>query len=281
MKIFEHIEATRSHLRSVTRQGLSVGFVPTMGALHEGHLSLVTRAKKENDYVVVSIFVNPIQFNNQQDLMNYPKDVEADIKKLQAVGCDMLFIPSVTEMYPEPVTTVYDLGHLDKVMEGRYRPGHFNGVVIVVRKLFDIIKPDRAYFGEKDFQQLVIIRHMTTQLDLPIKIIACPTVREEDGLAMSSRNMRLTTEQRRQAPFIYRVLLTVKARAGHSTIPELRVYVEKQFEKTESMKIEYFEIADIHTLLPVNNWSESQNIIACIAVYVGEIRLIDNIILFS
>ncbi len=281
MKIFEHIEAARSHLRSVTRQGSSIGFVPTMGALHEGHLSLVARAKKENDYVVVSIFVNPIQFNNQQDLVNYPRDPEEDIKKLRSVGCDMLFMPSSDEMYPDPVTTVYDLGHLDKVMEGRYRPDHFNGVVIVVRKLFDIIKPDTAYFGEKDFQQLVIIRYMTTQLDLPVEIIACPTVREKDGLAMSSRNMRLTTEQRRQAPHIYRVLQEIKARAGHATIPELKTYVEKQFKQTESMKLEYFEIADMHTLLPVNSWSESQNIIACIAVYVGEIRLIDNIILFS
>jgi pantoate--beta-alanine ligase len=281
MKIVEHIEDVKANFKTIGGQELSIGFVPTMGALHAGHLSLVERAKKENDYMVASIFVNPIQFNNREDLINYPRNTESDIKKLRNSGCDMLFVPSVEEMYPEPATTRYDLGHLDKVMEGRYRTGHFNGVVVVVKKLFDIIEPQRAYFGQKDFQQLVIIQYLTKKLNVPVEIVPCPTVREEDGLAMSSRNMRLTDEERRMAPFIYHVLQEAKDKAGHLPVDGLKDYVEKKFEKIGSMKLEYFEIADMHTLLPINNWSESKNIIACIAVYVGGIRLIDNIILFS
>jgi pantoate--beta-alanine ligase len=281
MKIFEHIEDAQRNLKSIKEKVSKVGFVPTMGALHDGHLSLVRRAAKENDYVVASIFVNPIQFNNKEDLINYPRDIDSDVAKLRAEGCDMLFMPSTEEMYPEPVTTVYDLGHLDKVMEGKYRPGHFNGVVVVVRKLFEIIEPDRAYFGEKDYQQLVIIQYMTKMLHLPVEIIPCPTVREKDGLAMSSRNARLTKKERQIAPQINKILNDAKVKAAHSTVEGLKRYVEIQFKKTDKLNLEYFEIADMNTLIPVDSWEKRSNIIACVAVYLGGIRLIDNIKLFS
>jgi pantoate--beta-alanine ligase len=281
MKILETIKDTSDHLQEIRNGNISIGFIPTMGALHQGHLSLIKEAKKENGYVTCSIFVNPIQFNNKNDLQVYPRDINRDIKLLESAGCDFLFHPSETEMYPEPVNEVFDFGNLDKVMEGMFRPGHFNGVAVVVKKLFEILKPDRAYFGLKDYQQLVIIHKVVNDFKLPIEIVPCSTVREEDGLAMSSRNQLLSKTDRLQAAMIYEALKMVKIQSGYSTINEIKYFIEQLFRKTKNTKLEYFEIVDMYTLKPLTTWAQSSNVIACIAVYVGNVRLIDNIILFS
>lgn len=281
MKILETIKDTSDHLQEIRNGNISIGFIPTMGALHQGHLSLIKEAKKENGYVTCSIFVNPIQFNNKNDLQVYPRDINRDIKLLESAGCDFLFHPSETEMYPEPVNEVFDFGNLDKVMEGMFRPGHFNGVAVVVKKLFEILKPDRAYFGLKDYQQLVIIHKVVNDFKLPIEIVPCSTIREEDGLAMSSRNQLLSRTDRLQAAMIYEALKMVKIQSGYSTINEIKKFIEQLFRKTKNTKLEYFEIVDMYTLKPLTTWAQSSNVIACIAVYVGNVRLIDNIILFS
>lgn len=281
MKILETIKDTSAHLQEIRNGNISIGFIPTMGALHQGHLSLIKEAKKENGYVTCSIFVNPIQFNNKNDLQVYPRDINRDIKLLESAGCDFLFHPSETEMYPEPVNVVFDFGNLDKVMEGMFRPGHFNGVAVVVKKLFEILKPDRAYFGLKDYQQLVIIHKVVNDFKLPVEIVPCSTVREEDGLAMSSRNQLLSKTDRLQAAMIYEALKMVKIQSGYSTINEIKYFIEQLFRKTKNTKLEYFEIVDMFTLKPLTTWAQSSNVIACIAVYVGNVRLIDNIILFS
>jgi pantoate--beta-alanine ligase len=281
MKILEKIKDTSDHLQEIRNGNISIGFIPTMGALHQGHLSLIKEAKKENGYVTCSIFVNPIQFNNKNDLQVYPRDINRDIKLLESAGCDFLFHPSETEMYPEPVNVVFDFGNLDKVMEGMFRPGHFNGVAVVVKKLFEILKPDRAYFGLKDYQQLVIIHKVVNDFKLPVEIVPCSTVREEDGLAMSSRNQLLSKTDRLQAAMIYEALKMVKIQSGYSTINEIKYFIEQLFRKTKNTKLEYFEIVDMFTLKPLTTWAQSSNVIACIAVYVGNVRLIDNIILFS
>jgi len=225
--------------------------------------------------------VNPIQFNNKNDLQVYPRDINRDIKLLESAGCDFLFHPSETEMYPEPVNEVFDFGNLDNVMEGLFRPGHFNGVAVVVKKLFEILKPDRAYFGLKDYQQLVIIHKVVSDFKLSVEIVPCSTVREEDGLAMSSRNQLLSKTERMQATMIYEALKMVKIQSGYLTINEIKRLIENLFLKTKTTKLEYFEIVDMYTLKPLTTWAQSSNVIACIAVYVGNVRLIDNIILFS
>ncbi len=280
MIILRTIAEIKQHLFSLRSTGAKVGFVPTMGALHQGHLTLVRIARKTSDYVTASIFVNPIQFNNPEDLLKYPREEESDVRKLKETGCDMVFIPSVEEMYPEPVTTVFDFGRLDKVMEGKFRPGHFNGVAVVVKKLFEIIEPHKAYFGEKDFQQLIIIQQMVRQLKLPVKIIPCRTVREPDGLAMSSRNKRLTTEERAIAPVIYQTLRKAKTLRRTWTVPQVTEWVYQEFKKYPAFSLEYFEMVDADTLLPVINWQSSNRIIACIAAFLGKVRLIDNIKFF-
>ncbi len=279
MKIINTIINTKKYLNNIRLQNLSIGFVPTMGALHEGHLELIRKAKNENDFVVCSIFVNPIQFNNPEDLEKYPRNLETDISKLEKTGCDLLFFQSVKEMYPAPVKTRYDFGDLEKVMEGKHRQGHFNGVAIVVKKLFEIIKPDKSYFGEKDYQQLVIIQALVTKYNIPVEIIPCDTVREPDGLAKSSRNKRLTPEERKIAPVIYQILKEVKNKAGKTSINELTKWAEQQLNNCNGMKTEYFEIVDKKTLQPIESW-ENKNCIACVALFLGKIRLIDNIFLF-
>jgi pantoate--beta-alanine ligase len=281
MLILETIKETTSRINKVKNKNHSVGFVPTMGSLHEGHLYLIREAKKNNDFVACSIFVNPIQFNNKTDLQKYPRDIDRDIALLQTAGCDLLFYPSENEMYPEPASEVFDFGNLDKVMEGKFRPGHFNGVAIVVKKLLEITIPDKAYFGLKDFQQLVIIQTMVDQLKLPVEIIPCPTMRESDGLAMSSRNQLLNPSDRKKAPMIFEALKQVKDRINNSTIQELKNYIEELFLETENTKLEYFEIVDMKTLEPAITVSKNNQLIACIAVYFGNVRLIDNIILIS
>jgi pantoate--beta-alanine ligase len=272
------IREVKEFLRN--NEGAHSGFVPTMGALHEGHLELVKRAKRENGLATCSIFVNPIQFNNPEDLKKYPRTLEEDLRLLEAVGCDLAFVPSAEEMYPEPVTDKYDFGELEKVMEGQYRPGHFNGVAVVVRKLFDIMDPTRAYFGEKDFQQLCIIRALVKMESLPVEIIPCPTIRESDGLAMSSRNRRLSDEERRVAPEIFNALMAVKDQAGKVPVAELKKWASDRIAGF-GMVIDYFEIADAGTLQPVANWHSGAPLRAFAACFLGNVRLIDNMEIFS
>jgi pantoate--beta-alanine ligase len=282
MQQFSAIEKTRAYLRSKAEKGMRIGFVPTMGALHTGHLSLVNRSKTENDITVCSIFVNPIQFNNKQDLKKYPRNLVRDAKMLKEGGCDVLFAPEVSEMYPEgePPGPDIDFGILDKVMEGKFRPGHFKGVAIVVKKLFEVVLPSRAYFGKKDFQQLAVIRHMVRTLGLPVEIVACDTVREPDGLAMSSRNMRLTIAERALAPRIYEVLTKLKEKAGKLPVSEVKDWAIKNIQEHPGMRVEYFEIGDRESLLPLKNWKHKERAIAFTAVFLGDVRLIDNIELF-
>lgn len=277
MKLFEKIADVRHHLDSMKAEGRSVGFVPTMGALHEGHLELMRQARRENDILAVSIFVNPIQFNNPEDLKKYPRDAVRDKSLLSSVGCDVLFAPSVEEMYPEKVNRTYDFGLLEKVMEGAFRPGHFNGVAIVVDKLFDIIRPDRAYFGEKDFQQLAIIRRLVEMEKIPVSITGCPIVREKDGLAMSSRNERLSPAERQMAPFIYQTLLAAKEKVQLLSPDEIRLMVANRFNDQPRFRLEYFEIADDRSLQPITGWSDARGIIGFIAADLGKVRLIDNV----
>ena len=255
----------------------NIGFVPTMGALHSGHISLVERCVKENDVCVVSVFVNPTQFNDKADLERYPRTEEADKKLLEAAGCDIVFMPKVEEMYPEEDTRVFNFGSIETVMEGKYRPGHFNGVAQIVSKLFDAVEPTRSYFGEKDFQQVAIIRDMVRQLNLPVEIIACPIIREESGLARSSRNELLSAEERKKAALISEVLSKSVNFAKDMSVEEVKNWVCEQFTHDSVFKMDYYDIVDGNTLQSVSSWSESDYIVGCIAVYCGKIRLIDNI----
>ncbi|MCL2416770.1 MAG: pantoate--beta-alanine ligase [Bacteroidales bacterium] len=254
-----------------------IGFVPTMGGLHEGHLALVRQARRENEIVVASIFVNPIQFNNAEDLKKYPRNLERDLEMLKEVGCDIVFAPEDAEMYPEKPTENYNFGALETVMEGAFRPGHFNGVAIVVKRLFDLVNPTTAYFGEKDFQQLALIRALVEQKDLAVEIVACPTVREHDGLAMSSRNTRLSEEDRRIAPQIQKILRDCRDLVDVFTPSQVKTFAEEQFKKIPRTKLEYFEIANAKTLQPIENWSDSPRRVACVAIWLGDVRLIDNV----
>ena len=277
MKIVEQIFALREAIEKKKTERKTIGFVPTMGALHKGHISLIKQSVKENGYTVASIFVNPTQFNDPNDLKNYPRTLETDIILLKQSGCDLLFAPSVDEMYPETDTRTFDFGHLDKVMEGAFRFGHFNGVARIVSKLFDAVQPDRAYFGEKDFQQLTIIREMASQLNLTVEIVGCPTVREPDGLAMSSRNTRLTLEEREIAPKIAETLKNSRTFVSAKTVNEVIGWVSNTIDSYPEMRTEYFQIIDGETLQSVTHWNEADYIVGCIAVFCGQIRLIDNI----
>jgi pantoate--beta-alanine ligase len=260
------------------KDGKKLGFVPTMGALHQGHLELVKQAVKENDVVVCSIFVNPIQFNNPDDLKKYPRTFEKDSALLNEEGCDVIFYPSVEEMYPEPVSTVYNFGNLENVMEGKFRPGHFNGVAVVVKKLFDFVLPHCAYFGEKDFQQLAVIKALVKMERMNVEIVPCPIVREDDGLAMSSRNVRLSDEQRKHAPRIYETLVKARNMFPVSSVAEVKQEVVNAIKKEPFMELEYFEISDTETLEPVSENKPGKAVIGCIAVHMGDVRLIDNMI---
>ena len=301
LEIFSSIAETKKYLNSLKKQGKTIGFVPTMGALHRGHTSLLDRAKRENDIAVASIFVNPLQFNDKKDLEKYPRTFESDTEKLKSVHCDVLFAPSTEEMYPSlesnsdsPIPPFPDsaketekrrkgekmivpLGHLDLIMEGTHRPGHFQGMCVVVKKLFDIIEPTKAYFGEKDFQQLAIIRHMVKVLNIPVEIIPCPTVREADGLAMSSRNALLNTDERKNAAHIYKTLSETKEKLKNTSVADLKVWVKEQINANPFLELEYFEIVNAETLQPVTNRSTPAALRACIAVRAGNVRLIDNI----
>ncbi len=259
-------------------KGHNIGFVPTMGALHRGHLTLVERAIIENNKVVVSIFVNPTQFNDPKDLEKYPRTLEADLALLKPLGVDLVYTPTNNDIYPEPDTRVFDFKGLDKVMEGAHRPGHFNGVAQVVSRLFDIVMPTNAYFGEKDYQQLQIILEMNRQLGFSTNIVPCEIIREADGLAMSSRNMRLSAEHRIAAIEISRTLAASKTMAKNHTIQEVETYVVKTINAIPLLRVEYFTIANAITLQPITQWTNAPKTIGCIAVFAGDIRLIDNVI---
>ena len=277
MITFSKISETHNFVKEQRRKRKTIGFVPTMGALHKGHLELMKQAKQENDLLIVSVFVNPIQFNNPEDLEKYPRDIDADAKLLEDIGCDVLFAPSAEEMYPEEVTKKYDFGLLETVMEGTSRPGHFNGVAVVVSSLFNITLPHKAYFGEKDYQQLAIIKKLVDIEKIPVEIIPCPTVREADGLAMSSRNELLTKEERIAAPFIFETLKFVKKSSETICPGPLRQLVANLFNSREEFELEYFELADDKTLQPINAWGRATGIIAFVVVRLGNVRLIDNI----
>lgn len=279
MKIINTVVELRQLLKELRSQGKTVGYVPTMGALHRGHLSLVKQCLADNDICVVSIFVNPTQFNNKEDLIKYPRDLERDCELLEQTDDSIIvFAPTVEEVYPEPDTRQFDFGQLDKVMEGKFRPGHFNGVAQVVSRFFDIIKPDKAYFGEKDYQQLSIIRQMVSQLQLPVQIVAMPIVREQSGLALSSRNERLTENQRTIAINISKVLFESCQWIDKYSVKETIEKVQSSINSFEGMEVEYFEIVNGKTLQPVNDWEQCDCIVGCIAVFCGDVRLIDNVL---
>jgi pantoate--beta-alanine ligase len=280
MIIFNTIEETRRWLSDRRADGKTSGFVPTMGALHPGHLQLISRSCQENDITGCSIFVNPIQFTNPEDLSRYPRTPDDDLRMLEKAGCHLVFVPSVEEMYPEPVTEKYDFGELERVMEGAYRQGHFNGVAIVVKKLLDIFGPDKAYFGEKDFQQLRIIQELVKMEKMPVEIVPCATVRESDGLAVSSRNRRLNPEQRIIAADIFRTLQMARELVKTKTVAEVKEIATARISE-KGFVVDYFEIANSDSLQPATSWEEDPGVIACVAAYLGKVRLIDNMILFS
>lgn len=277
MEVVKTVTELREKLSAVRKDGKKVGFVPTMGALHNGHLSLVKRCVSENDVCVVSVFVNPTQFNDKNDLLKYPRTVDADVKLLASAGCSFAFVPEVEDIYPEEDTRVFDFGKVDKVMEGKYRPGHFNGVAQVVSRLFDIVEPDRAYFGEKDFQQIAVIRAMVAQLGYNVEIVACPIVREADGLALSSRNARLSDEQRKLAVKISETLFKSRTFADQNSVADTISFVTDTLNGISGLQVEYYEIVDGNTLQPIRSWNETSYAVGCITVYCGDVRLIDNI----
>jgi len=278
MKLYTTISELQDALNIEREKGFKIGFVPTMGALHKGHLSLVQHAGEMADIVVVSIFVNPTQFNDTVDLANYPRTLADDLEKLSTQHCDYVFFPSVEEIYPVTDTRRFEFGNLETVMEGKFRPGHFNGVAQVVSKLFDIVQPDKAFFGLKDFQQLAIIKNLVIQLKLDIEIVPCEIVRESDGLAMSSRNKLLLPEYRACVPVIYQTLMKARELAFVKSVAEVKDFVFDAINAIALLKVEYFEIVDDRTLIPVPDWSGTGIKVGCIAVQAGKVRLIDNLI---
>ena len=278
MQIFNSISSLQKMLKSQRLLGNTVGFVPTMGALHTGHLSLIEASKKRNDLTVCSIFVNPTQFNNAHDLSVYPRTLEADCQMLEPVGCDAVFAPSAEEMYPQLPNIKFDFGDLEQVMEGQFRPGHFNGVGIVVSKLFNIVQPDNAYFGQKDLQQCAVVNRLVKDLSFSLTLNICPTQRETDGLAMSSRNRNLSPEQRANAPHVYKALQkAVNLLKKNKPSEEVKAFIEQYFRTLSNFKLEYFEVSDFETLQPINELQAGKTAL-CIAAFMGKIRLIDNVI---
>ena len=277
MIIIRTVRELQAAMQQHRDQGQSIGLVPTMGALHQGHLSLMNRAREDNDIVVASVFVNPTQFNNPDDLRTYPRTEEADCQAMESVGVDYAFIPTVEEIYPEPDTRVFDLGPVAEVMEGAMRPGHFNGVAQIVSKLFAWTLPTRAYFGEKDYQQIAVIRKMAELEGFDFDIVACPILRHEDGLAMSSRNVRLSPEQRGIAPMIRKVLLESLELKDAKTVSEVKQFVVEKIDSVNGLTTEYYEIVDSKTMQPIAAWTDAETAVGCVTVYCGEVRLIDNI----
>lgn len=279
MLIIKEAGELEQYVARAKNNGRSIGFVPTMGALHRGHLSLVERCVKENDESVVSVFVNPTQFNNANDLATYPRTEEEDARLLAEAGVSVVFMPSVEAVYPDGTERdhEFDLGAAAEVMEGKYRPGHFQGVAQVVSRLFLLVRPDRAYFGEKDFQQIAVIRNMVKSEGIDVEIVACPIKRADDGLALSSRNALLTPEQRKAAPEIHAALMESKAYMLDHSLQATRETVVDRLNAVPGMRVEYFEIVDAETMQPIDDWAEARWIVGCITVYCGAVRLIDNI----
>lgn len=277
MQVIHEIAKLQSTLAECRLKGQQIGLVPTMGALHKGHASLVTRSVAENDVTVVSIFLNPTQFNDSKDLERYPRTLEADCQLLEQCGAQIAFAPSVEEVYPEPDTRTFSYPPTDTVMEGAFRPGHFNGVCQIVSKLFSFVQPDRAYFGEKDYQQIAVVRRMVEDLQFPLEIVPCPVIREESGLAMSSRNSLLKPEERVLAANIYRVLS--ESKTIDKDLKETQQYVIEQINAIPGLEVQYFSIVDGKTLADLENWDDSSDIVGCITVFCGDtpIRLIDHI----
>ncbi len=275
MQVFEIINALQKELSQLNSK--SIGLVPTMGALHRGHLSLMNQSLEDNDITVVSVFVNPTQFNDKNDLEKYPRTLDKDTQLVNSLGVDYVFAPTVEEMYPEPDTRVFNYSPQDEVMEGIYRPGHFNGMCQIVSKLFSIVQPTRAYFGEKDYQQLVIVKRMVEDLKLDIEVVGCPIVREKDGLALSSRNALLSKEERENALLISKTLFESLKLAANYSLKETLSFVKNTIQQNDNLELQYFEIVDANTLLPLEEWEDSSSIIGCITVFCGAVRLIDNI----
>lgn len=274
MQVCHKIDELLSCVDTFKREGKTIGLLPTMGALHEGHLSLAKRAKKENDVLICSVFVNPIQFNNKEDLEKYPRDLEADVALLDGIGCDVVFAPSAEEVYAEEPTEKYSFGALEQVLEGPQRPGHFNGVATIVHKLFKWARPDRAYFGEKDYQQIAIVKDLVRQFSIPVQIVECPIYRDADGLATSSRNRRLSAKARKIAPKIHEILLKSATLAKDMSYSQIKSYVEGEFAMRNDFELEYFEVVDAKTLQPIRRPSEN-GAVGCVAVWLDGVRLID------
>lgn len=280
MVVVKSVNELQKQVGRLRNEHKSIGFVPTMGALHQGHLQLVSRCVAENDACVVSLFINPTQFNDKNDFNRYPRTLENDTALLASVGCAIVFAPSAEEMYtPSEMETVFefDFGGLDEVMEGIFRPGHFNGVVQVVSKLFSLVTPDKAYFGEKDFQQLAIIRRMVQVMNFPIEIVGCPIVREKSGLALSSRNALLSEQERTTAAVIYRTLSESKQLMHEKTVAETKAWVINRLNVVDGLKVEYYEIVNGNSLQSITDWSDADYVVGCVTVYCGKVRLIDNI----
>lgn len=277
MEVLNNIKSVHNLIVKLKKTGKTIGFVPTMGALHQGHISLVEQSLKENDFTLVSVFINPTQFNNSEDLKKYPITTDNDIEILKKHGADAVYFPKVEDIYPNGLTSEhYEFDGLEMQMEGKFRPGHFDGVATVIRRFFEIVQPLNAYFGEKDFQQLRIVQELVKKFHLPIQIVPVAIKREEDGLAMSSRNVRLTESQRKESPIIYQILLQAKEYLKNHSIEETKKFVEEKFKET-SFELEYFEIADEKNLLPAKEKLKDQKLRAFIAVFADEVRLIDNL----
>ena len=281
MYIFNLKKDVKEYIYTKKLENKSIGFVPTMGALHKGHLSLIEKSKNENEITVVSIFVNPTQFDNPDDLEKYPNTIEKDTELIEKHGVDLVFLPTANEIYGDDIIAEkYDFGNLDKVMEGKHRIGHFDGVATIVKLLFDIVQPTNAYFGEKDFQQLQIIKKMVEIKKLSVNIVPCPIVREEDGLAMSSRNVRLSSEHRIKAPFIHQKMKEAAKLSKTKSVSEIYDYINECFANNNLLQLEYFEIRDEKTLSKVTDFQDDNDYMAFVAVFAQNIRLIDNIKLF-
>lgn len=279
MLLFTSPAALRTHLGKILKQDATLGLVPTMGALHGGHLELVKRAVDENTFAAASIFVNPLQFNNPDDLQRYPRTLDEDCALLEAVGCGLVFAPSAEEMYRQTPVLKLDFGKLEHVMEGAFRPGHFNGVGVVVARLFNMVQPNQAYFGQKDLQQVAVVRRLVEDLAFPVKIVVCPTVREADGLAMSSRNRRLSLEHRVMAPLMYRTLSEAKELLLRGkTVEEIKQHARTQFARYPEFLLEYFEVAHAGSLQPVETIQPAGQTALCVAAHLGGVRLIDNVV---
>lgn len=276
MEIIESKNLVCRKIELLKKQNQTIGFVPTMGALHKGHYELLKQAKNENKVVVCSIFVNPTQFNNPEDLKKYPRDIQKDFDYIADV-CDLVFVPSVEEMYPENPTDSYDFGYLDTVMEATFRPGHFNGVAMVVRRLFEIVKPDNTYFGKKDYQQALIVKELIKQMKAPIRMVMVDTVRESDGLAFSSRNSLLSSDKRKQASFIYQTMQKAQTLMNNMKPQEIEGWIQDQFKEQKDFDLEYATIVQADNLLPIHDFDTHTQAVLCVAAYLDNIRLIDNL----